>query len=188
MRVLTAGVGRVVVAACALLLVAGGAGAGWAWSRLRTGACVDLPPGDLSITEMASIKRRLDRHERGADEALELTEREVNFILRDALALPVRLGLHGDRLELQFSEPRNGRCTRVEFRGRVHVAEGVAQLAPEYLMVGTLDLSALASVRRWAIRPAHVDGAASEVLAHTAALHVEEGLLHVELNDPGDLW
>src|SRR5687767_5439710 len=109
------------VASTLLVLIAM---AGYGWSRARSSECAELPREDLSLREMAQLRRRMDVYKRDPVSTLILSGREASFLVREEFRLQAWLGIEGAQVHLEARVPEHGRCWNLAFQGRVEVERG----------------------------------------------------------------
>ena len=178
----------VLVGVVLTLLAVSGLGA-LAWSRARSAGCDALPREDLSLREMAQLRRRMDAYKGDPDLPLTLSGREASFLVREQFELPAWLAIEGAQVHLEARLPEEGgRCWNVGFRGRVEVEEGVAHVVPTSFTVGQLDLGWLVRGRRFAVPDAVLAAPgpeAAELAEHVVSMQIADGTMFVKVDDPG---
>jgi hypothetical protein len=171
-------------AAVALVVLLGGAGLSVALRR----PCVTPAPSELSLAGMADVKRRVDQHSRDPSVPLVLDGEGATFLLADYLEFPVRIDVQGGLVSARLAVPVGQTCFAVGYDGGVEVDEHGALLTPERLVVGDLDLSAVARLRQWRAGPDDMwRPAAAELLAAIRYLRVEGDEVVLRIDDPWSL-
>lgn len=180
---------RGVLAGVVLTLLAGVGLTLWIWSRVGPAACDELPREDLSLREMAQLRRRMDTYKGDPHTPLSLSGREASFLVREQFELPAWLAIDGTEVHLEARLPEDsGRCWNVGFLGRVEVEEGVAHVVPTSFTVGRLDLGWFVRGHRFAVPSAVVSAPgpeAAEILEHLVSMQIADGTMFVRVDDPG---
>jgi hypothetical protein len=155
--------------------------------------CAELPREDLSLREMAQLRRRLDAYKHHPESPLVLTAREASFLVREQFEILAWIGIEGTEVHLETRLPEvaglgDGRCLNVAFRGSMGVHEREARVVPTSLRLGSLDLSWLVQGREMAV-PGSIVGVpgpgAAELFAHVVSMEIAEGSVVVRVDDPG---
>ena len=150
--------------------------------------CIKPQPSALTLSEMAMVKRAVDVHARRPGEHLILDGPSASFLLADYLEYPVELGVEDGLLHAELGVPALGVCANVRFVGGVDVTSAGAQVAPESLSIGYLDVSAVARQRRWSVPAALVwRPHAARLLAAMRSLELGESEMMVRIDDPWSL-
>jgi hypothetical protein len=166
------------VSALALLLV----------RKIVATECAELPREDLSLGEMAQLRRRLDAYKHSPEAPLVLSAREASFLVREQFEILAWIGIEGTEVHLETRLPDDGRCLNVTFRGSLGMQERVAKVVPTSLWLGSLDLSWLVAGREMAVPESIVNvpgPKAAELFSHVISLEVAEGSVMVRVDDPG---
>jgi hypothetical protein len=147
--------------------------------------CATLPREELTVDEMVALRLRIDAYTADPSEPLAFSARETSFVVREVLGVPAWVDAQGGDVTAEFRVPSGSRCYDVSFTGTFEVKDGVAHLVPSELVVGRLNLSALAAGRRVALEPSHVESVrARDLLGHVVALWVADGRVNLRVDDP----
>ena len=162
-------------------------GASYVYLIAGPARCEVLQPTDLTMDQLLQVKRKVTDYEANPSGEIHLDGNEASFILADNLKYPVKIAVAGEQMEADLLIRAEGqeRCYSVAFTGSIEVDNGRATVIPSRLMVGALDLSWLARGQTFKIDRDLVGiGAAGDMLEQTERLRVEDGQLHVNLEDP----
>jgi hypothetical protein len=155
--------------------------------------CAELPREDLSLREMAQLRRRLEAYKDHPESPLVLTAREASFLVREQFQILAWIGIEGTEVHLETRLPDlagsgQGRCLSVTYRGSLDVHEREARVVPTSLRLGSLDLSWLVRGREMAVPESLVTvpgPGAAELFAHVVSMEITEGSVIVQVDDPG---
>jgi hypothetical protein len=149
--------------------------------------CQAVPATHLTMDQLKAVKKKLANYRANPKEGIRLDSKEASFILADNLKYPVEMSFDGKQLaaHLLVRSETERRCYDVHFQGQVEVDAGLAKVVPTELMVGTLNLSWFAGGQTFLIdHMVFGEGAAADMLQQTQRLRVEDGTIHVDLEDP----
>jgi hypothetical protein len=186
-----------VLAAMAVAVAIGGAlYVNSLWAKALSPSCAELPPSDLTIEQLISLKaRKMDylrawSEDRGA--AMEMSPDEINTLVRGEIAFGLHVVAEGEQVQARLTIPADPGCYNVEFRGKVAIEDRQARLWPERLVVGETDLTFVVGGRELALAPANLEGRLDPrlagMLANTARLTVEDGRFRFRLFDNDAMW
>ncbi len=149
--------------------------------------CRAYAPIDMSMDRLHVLNKKTTEYEANPNGEIHLDGDEASFILADGLKFPVKLDVEGEQMAASLSilDSDQERCYNVHFAGSVAVDHGKATVIPSRLWVGALNLSWLTSGQTFYVdRSVIGDGAASDILQQTESLKIENGQLHIDLEDP----
>jgi hypothetical protein len=171
-----------------LLAVAGLGVTGWVLSEARSSECAIAQHDPLSMDELIDVKKRFTAYKRNPEAGLTLTGAELSMLLEDRADVPVYVDVQGTSLHAEVAVPASdNQCYPIRFSGTLEVDQGVAAVIPDSLVIGSVDLSSLASGVRMELMPEHMPTAKSALfLQQTAAASVDGGQMKVELTAPSE--
>jgi len=149
--------------------------------------CTSIEPTELTMAQLKTIKKKVATYWADPTGGIQLDADEASFILADNLKYPVTMKFDGHQMaaNLLIRSGEQERCYTVRFRGNVAVDDGLATVTPSELMVGQLNLSWFAGGQTFQIdRVLMGGGPAGDMLQQTQKLRVEDGQIHVDLEDP----
>lgn len=168
LRSVVAGVGATLLTAAAFL-------------TLADGPCEEGAGPDLALSEIGAVRRKVEAHQRAPSGALQLTEREANFLLQGWYQAPVQIGLSDDVLRVDWSvRALAGRCWPVQVIGRAEL-DGIMV---EQAWLGRLELSRWLRGERWRLSDLP-EPRLAELAPRVRALSVQAGELHLHLEPEG---
>ncbi len=172
----------------AALLVTAAAAAGWVVSEARSTECEIAQHEPLSMEALIDVKKRFKAYKRDPAAGLSLTGPELSMLLEDRADIPVYVDVQGTNLHAEVAVPASdSQCYPIRFSGTLQVDSGVAAVIPDSLVIGSVDLSAIASGVRMELMPEHMPTAKSALfLEQTAAASVDGGQMKVELAAPSE--
>ena len=168
-------------------MLAVAAGIWWVQAAMVSGVCELPAPVDLDMASIIALKNKHRAYARDptGGAALELTEREVNFLLQDMPQLSARVRLSGNRLVARVVNPTNRGCYDLTFAGVVRAHQGKLVIVPDDLQVGSLDLTWLVGGTTLERSPSQVsDQLLAQRVANLESMEVVNGRVHIRMIDP----
>ncbi len=100
-------------------------------------SCTPVVAPKLDMVELIAIRRKTRVHARHRDQPLELSGREMSWVLTEQYRIPVEISATGDRVALRKPiSLQGGGCGDFEIVGRVQVVEGRLRVLPDELKFG----------------------------------------------------
>ena len=185
----------VLAATLVLLLIGGGAFVSAQWSAAVSDTCDTWEPVDIAMENLIALKRRKNAWQASMvdDARLEMSDREVNFILRGTTDYELLATFEGDRIQARITDPlARGGCLNVRFGGRAWVDNRVVYVVPDQITVGEVDLTPLLGGRRLALTPDQAEGwvdpAVLDAVRNAEKIFVEDSTVNVQLYDRRKVW
>ena len=157
----------------------------------RSSECPDRLLPDITMSELAAVKERLDayRLNPAPDAHLVLSDQEASFLLRDVLEFQVWIDTRGADVDvLLVRRDEDDACLTISFAGSLEVDDGVTMVVPDTLVIGEADLTGWTRNRRLVVPTALLSDQGKELLANIDYLTVEDDELRVRLKDRWGLW
>ena len=172
----------------AAVLLASTAATGWVVHEAKSSECDIAQHDPLSMDELIDVKKRFTAYKRNPQAGLTLTGPELSMLLEDRADIPVYIDVQGTEIHAEVAVPASDeQCYPIRFSGTLQVDQGVAAVIPDALVIGSVDLSALAAGVRMELLPEHMPTAKSALfLEQTAAASVTGGQMKVELTAPSE--
>ncbi|MCB9679238.1 MAG: hypothetical protein H6737_29310 [Alphaproteobacteria bacterium] len=172
----------------ATAVVVGGGATWWVMSHARSTHCDIAKHEPLSMEQLIDVKKRFTAYKRDPDAGITLTGPELSMLLEDRADVPVYVDVKGEHLHAQIAVPASDtQCYPIDFEGSLAVEGGVAYVTPERLVIGDVDLSALARGVRMELLPENMPTAkAALFLEQTRSASVDGGEMQVELHAPAE--
>lgn len=184
-----------VLAASAVLSVAILGGGLWVTFLYQGAVELDCDPLDdhdsVSMADLISLKEHAATYQRdpAPDATLRLTGHQLTLVVGERRDLHMHFEAIGSKVRVLATIPMDDGCYNIEFQGQVAIREARVFVQVESLIVGTSDLTTLASVKPWQFEVEDVpDERIAGMVGNTRSLRVRDGLFEVQLRNRWDLW
>jgi hypothetical protein len=158
------------------------------WTVAVSDECAPLQHADLTLRQIGDLKHRVEAHEADESGELVLSGEEASFLIADNLHYPIWMTLDGSNVVATLALQDNGRCYNVEFEGQINIEDGVANIVPDLLVVGGLDLTRVTGTQDFDLEPDDLKSPhAQRLLSQTRHLQIRDSHMHIMVSNLGSL-